>query len=152
MERLKRLGAHVTVRNATATPQYVHSMSSGRPTLEPAMRIVEQAVVRQDIPGASVLVMRNGEVLTTKSFGTRDAGSYPDALPFETDTVCYIASLTKPFTAAAAMLLVERGLLSLDDPVAKHLPAFAAMSTQDGRACLTPSSLLHELTQQAHPT
>ena len=101
--------------------------------MEPALRIVEQAVAQRQIPGASVLIMQRGELVAARSFGTRDAAA-ATAPPFEENTICYIASLTKPFTAAAAMLLVERGLLRLEDSVAMHLPEFAEMRTEDGRS------------------
>ncbi len=47
--------------------------------------------------------------------------------PMIMDTPVRIASMTKPVTAIAAMLLVEEGKLSLDDPVAKYIPEFAQM-------------------------
>ena len=46
--------------------------------------------------------------------------------PMELDTRMRFASMTKPVTAVAAMQLVERGLLGLDDPVSKFIPAFSA--------------------------
>ncbi len=50
-----------------------------------------------------------------------------------TRTLCWIASLNKPITAAAAMILVEDGKLSLDDPVEKYIPEFKNQKTEDGR-------------------
>jgi CubicO group peptidase (beta-lactamase class C family) len=50
--------------------------------------------------------------------------SYPSALPAKADTIFFLASITKPFTAAALMLLEERGYLWLADPVQKYLPEF----------------------------
>ena len=139
--RLDRLTLHLAATTALpsggrlATVNSSHAAcSSPSQRLEPALRVVEDAVSQRSIPGASVLVMQYGEPVVAKSFGTRDAGPGAGAPAFETDTICYIASLTKPFTAAAAMLLVERGLLSLEDPIAKHLPEFAQMQTEDGRA------------------
>jgi CubicO group peptidase (beta-lactamase class C family) len=53
-------------------------------------------------------------------------------LPFKTDTICWIASLTKPITATAAMKLVESGQLDLDKPVAEYLPELSHLKMKDG--------------------
>lgn len=98
-----------------------------------ALQVVRQAVAQQRIPGASVAVFRHGELAWADGFGTCDPGA-SNRPPFQRDTICYIASLTKPFTAAATMLLVERGELGLDDLVSEHLPGFAALKTEDGRS------------------
>lgn len=98
--------------------------------LSAAIHIIEDAVTAGDIPGAAVLIMRDGDVLAESAFGTCDEET---GRPFETDTICWIASLTKPVTATAAMTLVDKGLLDLDDPVEKYLPEFRAQTTAGGR-------------------
>lgn len=103
---------------------------AGAPSLEPALRIVEEAVARQTIPGASILIMRHGKTVAARSFGLRELNP---ARPFREDTLCWIASLTKPVTATAAMVLVEQGKLDLEAPVETYLPAFAGIKTQDGK-------------------
>lgn len=85
-------------------------------------------------PGAVVLVMRGGSREPTVVVG--DALRYQDAdgveLPagmrvaMREETVFDVASLTKLFTAAVLMTLVEEGLLALDAPIAQHLPSFAS--------------------------
>lgn len=74
------------------------------------------------LPGYLVAVARGGRVahLTTHGFRDRAAG-----LPVEPDTIWRVYSMTKPVTAVAVLLLVEDGLLSLDDPVDRYLPEFA---------------------------
>ncbi|WP_089103961.1 serine hydrolase domain-containing protein [Streptomyces hyaluromycini] len=74
------------------------------------------------LPGYLVAVARGGRVahLTTQGHRDRAAG-----LPVEPDTIWRIYSMTKPVTAVAVLLLVEDGLLSLDDPVDRFLPEFA---------------------------
>jgi CubicO group peptidase (beta-lactamase class C family) len=69
------------------------------------------------LPGVVVLVSRRGQVEVACA-GVRTIGGEP----MTRDTVFRIASITKPITAAAAMVLVERGWLRLDDPVAELLP------------------------------
>ena len=73
------------------------------------------------IPGLVTLVSRRGET-HVDAIGTLDFGA---AAPMRRDTIFRIASLSKPITAAAAMMLVEEGRLRLDDPVDKWLPELA---------------------------
>ncbi|MEV7891123.1 serine hydrolase domain-containing protein [Streptomyces sp. NPDC002817] len=74
------------------------------------------------MPGFLVAVARGGRVAHLTAHGHRDLAA---GLPVEPDTLWRIYSMTKPVTAVAALILVEEGKLSLDDPVARHLPAFA---------------------------
>jgi CubicO group peptidase (beta-lactamase class C family) len=76
------------------------------------------------IPGACVLVQQHGKPLYSKCFGTRD----PDnGTPLTSDSIFPIHSVTKTITSVAAMMLVDRSRIALDDPVAKYIPAFAGM-------------------------
>ncbi|GAA4786697.1 serine hydrolase domain-containing protein [Streptomyces ziwulingensis] len=74
------------------------------------------------LPGFLVAVARGGRVAHLTAHGHRDVAA---GLPVTADTLWRIYSMTKPVTSVAALMLVEEGLLSLDDPVARHLPAFA---------------------------
>jgi CubicO group peptidase (beta-lactamase class C family) len=74
------------------------------------------------LPGYLVAVSRGGHVAHLTTHGRRDIAA---GLPVEPDTLWRIYSMTKPVTAVAALILVEEGRLSLDDPVDRHLPAFA---------------------------
>ncbi|MFJ5773101.1 serine hydrolase domain-containing protein [Streptomyces sp. NPDC093094] len=74
------------------------------------------------LPGFLVAVARGGRVAHLTTYGMRDLAA---GLPVEADTLWRIYSMTKPVTAVAALILVEEGRLSPDDPVARHLPAFA---------------------------
>jgi len=98
--------------------------------LAPAMEIIAKAVADGDAPGASVLVMRRGETLVERSYGLSQLDG--ERL-FEAETIGWIASLSKPVSAAAAMTLVDQGLLSLDDPVEDYLPEFVGQVGPDGR-------------------
>jgi CubicO group peptidase (beta-lactamase class C family) len=65
----------------------------------------------------ALLVAKNGEVIVHKAYGWRDAQR---RLPYTTDTVADIGSITKQFTAAAILALEEEGKLSTSDPMAKY--------------------------------
>ncbi|MDT7841409.1 serine hydrolase domain-containing protein [Streptomyces justiciae] len=74
------------------------------------------------LPGFLVAVARGGRVAHLTTHGRRDLAA---GMPVTPDTLWRIYSMTKPVTSVAALLLVEEGKLSLDDPVARHVPAFA---------------------------
>ncbi|WP_329261390.1 beta-lactamase family protein [Streptomyces sp. NBC_01478] len=80
------------------------------------------------LPGFLVSVARGGRVAHLTAHGYRDVAA---KLPVTPDTLYRIYSMTKPVTAVAALILMEEGKLSLDDPVADHLPAFADMRVYD---------------------
>jgi CubicO group peptidase (beta-lactamase class C family) len=70
-------------------------------------------------PGCSVGVIRNGSFVFKKSFGY---ASLELGVPLTSKSVFYVGSVSKQFTAASVVLAAERGYLSLDDDVHKHLP------------------------------
>jgi CubicO group peptidase (beta-lactamase class C family) len=74
------------------------------------------------IPGAIMMIQRNGETAYFSSFGVRDPGTKEPMTP---NTIFRIYSMSKPITTVAAMMLVEEGKLQLDDPLSKYIPAFA---------------------------
>jgi len=76
------------------------------------------------IPGAVVLIEQHGQPVYFKCFGVRDAAT---TTPMTPDTLFALHSMTKPITSVAAMMLIDDGKLSLDDPVARYIPAFASM-------------------------
>ncbi len=115
---------------------------------------LEQYVRDAKIPGAVTMVARHGKVVHFEAHGWRNAEKQ---IPMTHDTIFRIASMTKPITSVALMMLYERGLLQLGDPIAKWLPAFEKMSvatdSQGGRVELVPASrpieVRHVLTHTA---
>jgi CubicO group peptidase (beta-lactamase class C family) len=82
---------------------------------------MDTAVSAGEAPGISVAIAREGRAVVLCA--GKD-GLAADAAPMTPETVFLVASVTKPVVAAAAMLLVERGLLALDQPAAEALPEF----------------------------
>ncbi len=80
-------------------------------------------VEARKIPGAVVLIERNGTLACWKAFGYRDREAN---VSMEPNDLFRIASMTKPITSVAVMMLAERGRLYLPEPVAGILPQFAA--------------------------
>jgi CubicO group peptidase (beta-lactamase class C family) len=102
-------------------------------------RRLTELTARYDVPGASLAVLHDGEV-TTVAVGSlnRDAG-----IDATTDSLFQIGSITKLFTTAAVMRLVERDELDLDEPVVKHLPELTTQDPDAARAVTLRHLLTH---------
>ena len=73
------------------------------------------------IPGAVVLIARNGKIAYFEAFGFQNRENKE---PMKTDAIFRIASMSKPITSVAVMMLVEEGKIQLLDPVSHYLPEF----------------------------
>ncbi len=94
--------------------------------------IVARGIESKQMPGCVICVGNSRNILFLKSYGLRS--EQPLAEPMSDDTIFDLASLTKPVaTASAVVKLMEQGFIHLDDPVAKHLKAFA----QNGKENVT---------------
>ena len=82
------------------------------------------AVASGDIPGVVCLVSQAGELKQLAVAGLRDIEK---KLPVERNTIFRIASMSKPITSAAALILMEKGVIRLEDPIAKWAPEFSQM-------------------------
>jgi methyl acetate hydrolase len=110
-------------------------------------------VQRGDVPGIVALVVDREGVLYEGAAGKQDVGRRVDMAP---STIFRIASMTKPVTSVATMMLVEAGKLKLDDPVAKYLPEFerpqvltkfdAATGKYETREAKRPITIRHLMT------
>jgi methyl acetate hydrolase len=84
--------------------------------------VLRQAVHAPDVPGVVAMAATDQGIMYEGAFGMRDLEKGPS---MTLDTVFWIASMTKPITAAAAMQFVERGLMELDTPAAEIVPELA---------------------------
>lgn len=73
------------------------------------------------VPGASVMVIRDGQPILTRSYGLANV---EEGVPVEPSTNFRLASITKQFTATSVLMLVDRGKLSLDDSISEYFPEF----------------------------
>ena len=87
--------------------------------------VMAQAVEDCEIAGMNLLAEKDGEEICYCQAGMADRER---GIPMERDTILRLYSQSKPITAAAAMILMERGALDLDQPVSDFLPAFAKQS------------------------
>jgi CubicO group peptidase (beta-lactamase class C family) len=81
--------------------------------------LVGAVMQREQVPGAAVLVMRSGKVLRASGYGL---ANIEHGVAVKRDTLFQSGSLGKQFTAAAVLMLVERGSLALEDPISRYLP------------------------------
>ncbi len=93
-----------------------------QPLAEKCAAIMESAVAERFVSGAIILVLKDGKEVLSCQAGYRDL---EQKLPMERDTILRLYSMSKPVTGAAVMLLLERGMIDLVDPVSKYLPGFA---------------------------
>ena len=121
---------HGTARQAGLAAEHVDRLV---PDVEAGLRTSPQA-----FPGGVVLGARNGVIARHAAVG--DALRYgPDGvelpperrIPMREDTIFDVASISKLFTTAVALRLVERGLIDLDAPAARYLPEFGQNGKQD---------------------
>src|SRR5688500_17207307 len=83
--------------------------------------VIADAIGKRQLPGAVVLVARNGKVVWRKAYGNRALEPTREAMT--TDTIFDAASLTKVVaTATSIMILVERGKVRLSDPLSNYIP------------------------------
>lgn len=83
---------------------------------------IKEDITSGRVGGASVIVKQEGRVVYQNCFGQADNG-----MPLTESAIFRLASLTKPITAAAILKQVDRGIISIDDPLEKFIPEFADM-------------------------
>jgi len=101
--------------------------------LQRAYDLLEEWTSGDDAPlvSGALLAGRHGKIAQPQFFGRQ--GPEPDAGPIRPDAMFLLASITKPLTYIAGMMMVERGLLSLGDLVTHYIPEFAAHHKEDVR-------------------
>lgn len=88
----------------------------------PIASFMEDILIEEkNVPGCDLKIMRHHETLFRHSCGVRN---YEATQPIRRDDLYFLYSCTKPITCAAAMQLVEKGIIGLNDPVKKYLPEF----------------------------
>ncbi len=126
----------VATAPATAT-------SEERPRIPELDAALQPFIDSRQVSGIVSLVTHQGKVV---HFSTQGASNLEAHQPMRPDTMFWIASMTKPQAAAALMILEQEGKLSIDDPVAKYIPAFAALKHKDGSPVKETLRIRHLLT------
>jgi CubicO group peptidase (beta-lactamase class C family) len=84
--------------------------------------VIQTHLNARDFAGAVTLVARKGKVVHLEAHGALD---FESNKPLRTDTLFRLASMTKPMTAVAVLMMMEEGKLDLSDPVSKYIPEFS---------------------------
>lgn len=101
-----------------------------------ADKVIEEAIARQEIPGAVLAVVRHGKMAYLKAYGHRRL--VPAKEPMTTGTIFDMASCSKPMGAGMALMkLVEQGRVRLLDPVKLYIPDFRDWQSADGEESVT---------------
>jgi CubicO group peptidase (beta-lactamase class C family) len=106
---------------------------------------LQRAVDQGQYAGAVTLIARRGSIVQWQALGYRDVAR---SEPMRVDAIFQIYSMTKPITSVAALMLMEEGRLTLDDPVSRFLPEFARMQVLE-RPAVRPITIRHLLTHTA---
>ncbi|WP_416547281.1 serine hydrolase domain-containing protein [Limnohabitans sp. DCL3] len=85
------------------------------------MHVLRREVASGRLPGAVAMIARRGQIALMEAVGQQDPAK---GTPMQTDSIFRIYSMTKPVVSVAVMMLVERGLLLLSDPVSRWLPEY----------------------------
>ncbi len=112
-------------------PEQVRAAGLDPAKLDRIGALLRETVAARRIAGGSALVARRGQVVGLYLAGRRDIEA---DRPMTADTIVRIASMSKPITSTAVMILVDEGKIALDDPLAKYVPEF-----QSPRVLVNPS-------------
>ena len=108
----------------------VSAVRAEPPKLPGVGAALQEQINRHEIAGAVTMVVSKDRVLHLESNGLADVAAHK---PMQADTVFWIASMTKPITATAVLMLQDEGKLDVHDPVAKYLPEFANLKMPSGQ-------------------
>jgi CubicO group peptidase (beta-lactamase class C family) len=100
------------------------------PTLPGVTAAMQSDIAANDRSGSVTVVVTKGEVVHLEAVGLADLAA---KTPMHLDSVFWIASMTKPVTAVAILMLQDEGKLNVADPIAKHIPAFADLKSPSGK-------------------
>jgi CubicO group peptidase (beta-lactamase class C family) len=100
----------------TATPEKAGMSSAGSDSIKTAM---QSYIDENKLPGMVTMIARHGKVVHFEKYGMMDVDR-----PMQLNSIFRIASMTKPVTSVAVMMLYDEGYFQLDDPVAEYLPEF----------------------------
>jgi len=132
---MKHYRCLVSLTLATTLPAFADA-----PKLPGVGATMQELIAKNEIAGAVTVVVTKDKCIHLESTGFADVAT---KRPMTPDTLFWIASMTKPVTGVAILMLQDEGKLNVADPVAKYLPEFASMKTPSGKpANLTISQIL----------
>ena len=134
----------------------VSGQACGADSFAAVSAAMKECIAKQEVAGVVTLIATRDKVLQLEAAGFADMAAKTS---MRTDSICWIASMTKPITATAILMLQEEGKLSVDDPVAKYLPELGDLKTAGGKSAkltlrhlLTHTSGMSEATAEQYKT
>src|SRR5262245_26390950 len=106
------------------------STSATEPVLPGVGAAMQEMIAQNEIASAVTVVVAKDKVLHLESTGLADVAA---KRPITPESLFWIASMTKPITGAAVLMLQDEGKLNVSDPVAKYIPEFANLKTPSGK-------------------
>lgn len=119
-------------------------LRAASPEMQSVSQVVQAHIDKNEVAGAVALVTTPDRIIHLTALGQADIAAKK---PMTVDSMFWIASMTKPVTGCAIMMLQDEGKLSVDDPVSKYLPELANLKTADGKP--GKPTLKHLLTHTA---
>src|SRR4051812_46747316 len=114
----------------TGTAWVAYSAVAKPPILPGVDAAMEQMITKNEIAGAVTVVVSKNKILHLETTGYADVATQR---PMKADDLFWIASMTKPITGTAVLMLQDEGKLKVTDLVAKYLPEFANLKTPSGK-------------------
>jgi len=129
-----------TLRLCLMLPALPLLAADATPKLPGVSAAMQSAVDARELSGAVTVVVTRNQLIHCEANGLADPTR---SEPMRPDSVFWIASMTKPITGVAVLMLQDEGKLNVADPVARHIPEFARLKTPSGRpANLTLAQLM----------
>ena len=122
-----RFSIYLAFSAAFCVPQF--RGAADEPTLPGIATAMEEMVAKNEIAGAVTMVVTKDKVLHLECTGFADVEA---KRPMSANALFWIASMTKPITGTAILMLQDEGKLNVSDPVAKYIPEFANLKTPSG--------------------
>jgi CubicO group peptidase (beta-lactamase class C family) len=134
----------------------VAGQAGGANSFAVVSRAMQECIAKKEVAGVVTLIATRDKVMNIEAAGLADIAT---KAPMRTNSLFWIASMTKPITATAVLMLQDEGKLSVDDPVAKYLPELGDLKTAAGkpakltlRHLLTHTSGMPEATVEQYKT
>ncbi len=102
--------------------------NAASPRIEKAMKKI---IADHDVPGAVTLIANKKGIVHLQAIGASGPGAAP---PMQTDSIFWIASMTKPITGTAILMLQDEGKLNVNDLVSRFIPELGNLKTPSGKA------------------
>jgi CubicO group peptidase (beta-lactamase class C family) len=131
---------------ATFAPSAARAANEPAPKPADVHEAIVPSLLSNEVAGVVTLVATPDRVVHLGAQGWADVAGHE---PMKPDAMFWIASMTKPITATAILMLQDEGKLSIDDPASKYLPELGRMKNADGSPLKTTITIKHLLTHTA---